>query len=59
MSGMSKACSFKKLAATATDSSLSAAIWSGVVEAPRTGDVVKVQGVYLEGYVGAVRPAAS
>ena len=30
-----------------------------MVAAPHTGDVVKVQGVYLEGYVGAVRPAAS
>lgn len=29
-----------------------------MVAAPHTGDVVKVQPVYLDGYVGAVRPAA-
>ena len=27
-----------------------------MVAAPHTGDVVKVQPVYLDGYVGAVRP---
>jgi len=30
-----------------------------MVAAPHTGDVVKVQGVYLDGFVGAVRPGAS
>ncbi len=28
-----------------------------MLAAPNTGDVVKVQPVYLDGYVGAVRPA--
>jgi hypothetical protein len=27
-----------------------------MIAAPHTGDVVKVQGVYLDGFVGAVRP---
>ena len=27
-----------------------------MVAAPHTGDVVKVQPVYLDGYIGAVRP---
>ncbi|HUR52178.1 MAG TPA: NlpC/P60 family protein [Mycobacteriales bacterium] len=30
-----------------------------MVAAPHTGDVVKVQGVYLEGYIGAVRPVTA
>ncbi|MCW2542475.1 MAG: hypothetical protein JWM40_27 [Frankiales bacterium] len=37
------------------------AIYAGngmMVAAPHTGDVVKVQPVYLDGYIGAVRPGA-
>jgi hypothetical protein len=30
-----------------------------MVAAPHTGDVVKVQPVYLEDYIGAVRPGAA
>ncbi|MDP9183914.1 MAG: NlpC/P60 family protein [Actinomycetota bacterium] len=30
-----------------------------MIAAPHSGDVVKVQGVYLDGYVGAVRPQVS
>ncbi|MCU1595281.1 MAG: hypothetical protein JWO12_2673, partial [Frankiales bacterium] len=30
-----------------------------MVAAPHTGDVVKVQPVYLDGYIGAVRPGAT
>jgi cell wall-associated NlpC family hydrolase len=30
-----------------------------MVAAPHTGDVVKVQPIYLDGYIGAVRPGAS
>ena len=30
-----------------------------MIAAPHSGDVVKVQGVYLDGYVGAVRPLVS
>jgi cell wall-associated NlpC family hydrolase len=29
-----------------------------MIAAPQTGDVVKIQAVYLAGYIGAVRPAA-
>ena len=38
------------------------AIYAGdgqMVAAPHTGDVVKVQPIYLDGYMGAVRPGAS
>ncbi len=38
------------------------AIYAGnglMVAAPHTGDVVKVQPIYLDGYIGAVRPGAS
>ena len=30
-----------------------------ILAAPHTGDVVKVEPLYLEGYLGAVRPAAT
>ena len=30
-----------------------------MVAAPHTGDVVKIQPIYLDGYIGAVRPGAS
>ena len=30
-----------------------------MVVAPKTGDVVKVQPVYLDGYIGAIRPSAA
>ena len=29
-----------------------------MIAAPHTGDVVKVEPVYLDGYIGAVRPSA-
>jgi cell wall-associated NlpC family hydrolase len=29
-----------------------------MIAAPHTGDVVKVQPVYLDGYIGAIRPTA-
>jgi cell wall-associated NlpC family hydrolase len=38
------------------------AIYAGnglMVAAPHTGDVVKVQPIYLDGYIGAVRPGAT
>lgn len=38
------------------------AIYAGdgqMVASPHSGDVVKVESIYLEGYLGAVRPAAS
>jgi cell wall-associated NlpC family hydrolase len=38
------------------------AIYAGgglMIAAPHSGDVVRVQGIYLDGYVGAVRPVVS